>query len=139
MQVKDSLRQVGYGNKYKKQKTSITIVRGIKSQLKFFSNKIYKRGRHTALSVVTATQVWKALASECRKQATAPYIFKLRNYADLDGLAEELGAVHPDGKKGVLSLYRRAVAEPYGFLYCDLLAKDPNKIFHNKDFEPMEL
>ena len=70
-------------------------------------HQLYIRGRHNALSVITATQVWKALAPECRKQATALYIFKLRNYADLEGLAEELGAVHPDGKKGVLALYRR--------------------------------
>ena len=47
--------------------------------------------------------------------------------------------MHPDGKKGVLALYRQCVAEPYGFLYCDLLAKDLNKMFHNKDFEPIAL
>ena len=47
--------------------------------------------------------------------------------------------MHPDGKKGVLALSHRCVAEPYGFLYCDLLAKDPNKMFHNKEFEPLEL
>ena len=89
--------------------------------------------------MITSTQVWKALAPECRKHATALYILQLRNYADLDGLAEEIGAVHPDGKKGVLALYRRCVAEPYGLLYCDLLAKDPNKMFHNKDFEPLAI
>ena len=102
-------------------------------------HQLYIRGRHNALSVITATQVWKALAPECRKQATALYIFKLRNYADLEGLAEELGAVHPDGKKGVLALYRQCTAEAYGFLYCDLLAKDPSKMFYNKDFEPLGL
>ena len=102
-------------------------------------HQLYIRGRHNALSVITATQVWKALAPECRKQATALCIFKLRNAADLDGLAEELGAVHPDGKKGVLALYRQCVAEPYGFLYCDLLAKDANRMFYQKDFEPLAL
>ena len=102
-------------------------------------HQLYIRGRHNALGVITATQVWKALAPECRKQATALYILKLRNAADLDGLAEELVAVHPDGKKGVLSLYRQCVAEPYGSLYCDLLAEDASKMFHNKDFEPIAL
>ena len=67
------------------------------------------------------------------------YLFKIRNHGDLDGLAEELGAVHKDGKKGVLALYHQCVAEPYGFLYCDLLAKDVNKMFHNKDFEPLTI
>ena len=91
------------------------------------------------MGVITATQVWEALAPERSKQATALYVFKLRSYAALDGLAEELGAVHPQGKKGVLAFYRRCVAESYGFLYCDLLAKDPNKMFHNKDFEPLAI
>ena len=60
-------------------------------------------------------------------------------YADLDGLAEELGAIHPDGKKGVMALYRMATSEPYGFLYCDLMAKDPFQIFHDKNFQPLGL
>jgi len=100
-------------------------------------HQLYIRGRHNAISVITATQVWKALAPECRKQATGLYIFRLRNYADLDGLIEELAAIHPEGKKGVLALYRQATAEPYGFLYCDLMSKDPTQVFHNKDFEPI--
>ena len=102
-------------------------------------HQLYIRSRHNAISVVTATQVWKTLASECRKQAAALYIFRLRNYAGLDGLAEELGAVHPNGKKVVMALYRIATSEPYGCPYCDLMAKDPFQIFHDKDFEPLGL
>ena len=44
-----------------------------------------------------------------------------------------------DEKKGVLALYRQCVAERYGFPYCDLLAKDPNKMFLKENFEPLEL
>ncbi len=78
-----------------------------------------------------------ALAPECRKQATAVYCFRLRNPADLDGLVEELAAVHTRGKKGILDLYHRAVTEPYGFLYADLMQKDPSEMFKNKRFEPL--
>ena len=40
------------------------------------------------------------------------------------------------GKKRALELYRRAIAEPHGFLYCDLTASDPDKVFH-ANWEPM--
>ena len=44
-----------------------------------------------------------------------------------------------DGKKGILDLYHRAVTEPYGFLYADLMQKDPAEMFKNKRFEPLGL
>ena len=53
-------------------------------------------------------------------------------------MLEEVSAVHPRGKKGALELYRRAIAEPHGFLYCDLTASDPDKVFHSK-WEPLSV
>ena len=38
-----------------------------------------------------------------------------------------------------MALYRMATSEPYGFLYCDLMAKDPFQIFHDKNFQPLGL
>ena len=102
-------------------------------------HQLFIRGRWSSISTLVSTQVWRALAPECRKQATAVYCFRLRNSADLDGLVEELAAVHPRGKKGILDLYHRAVTEPYGFLYADLMQKDPAEMFKNKRFEPLGL
>ena len=73
--------------------------------------------------------MWITLAPECRKQATAVYCLRLRNQADLDGLVEELAAVHPKGKKGILELYRRATSEQFGFPYGDLMQRDPDLMF----------
>ena len=102
-------------------------------------HQLFIRGRWSSISTLVSTQVWRALAPECRKQATAVYCFRLRNSADLDGLVEELAAVHPRGKKGILDLYHRAITEPYGFLYADLMQKDPAEMFKNKRFEPLGL
>ena len=95
------------------------------------------RGRWASISTLVSTQVWRALAPECRKQATAVYCFRLRNQADLDGLVEELAAVHPKGKKGILELYRRATSEQFGFLYCDLMQRDPDLMFKDKQFRSL--
>lgn len=99
--------------------------------------KIYIRGRHIGISVLTLTQVWKALCPTCCKNALSVYIFKLRNQAELDSVLEEVSAV-AGGKKRALELYRRAIAEPHGFLYCNLTSSDPDKVFHSK-WEPMSV
>ena len=65
------------------------------------------------------------------------YCFRLRNSADLDGLVEELAAVHPKGKKGILELYRRPTSEQFGFLYCDLMQRDPDLMFKDQHFRPL--
>ena len=95
------------------------------------------RGRWASISTLVSTQVWRALAPECRKQATAVYGFRLRNSADLDGLVEELAAVHPKGETGILELYRRATSGQFGFLYCDLMQRDPGLMFKDKSFRPL--
>ena len=64
---------------------------------------------------------------------------QLRNQSDLDGLVEELGAIHPRGKKGILDMYHRATSVPFGFLYCNLMEKDPARMFMDKEFQPLGL
>ena len=102
-----------------------------------YMHHLFIRGRWASISTLVSTQVWRALAPECRKQATAAYCFRLRNSADLDGLVEELAPVHPEGKKGILELYRRATSEQFGFLYCDLMQRGPNLMFKDKQFRPL--
>ena len=54
---------------------------------------LYTRGRHAFLSTITATQVLVALSPVIRKNATEMYIYKLRNYRDLESVIEELSAL----------------------------------------------
>jgi hypothetical protein len=49
---------------------------------------LYTRGRHSFISTITATQVLVALSPIIRKNATEIYVYKLRNYKDLESLLE---------------------------------------------------
>ena len=89
---------------------------------------LYTRGRHAFISTITATQVLVALSPVIRKNATELYVYKLRNYRDLESLIEELSALAP--KKVLLEMYNLATSEPYSFWYINLMAKDVNKMFH---------
>ena len=88
---------------------------------------LYTRGRHAFISTITATQVLVALSPVIRKNATEMYIYKLRNYRDLESLIEELAALAP--KKIILQMYNTATEEHYSFWYINLMAKDINKMF----------
>ena len=45
-------------------------------------------------------------------------------------LCEELSGVYPGGKKTIEAIYRAAVGEqPYSFLFCNLMAKEPENTF----------
>ena len=90
-------------------------------------HQLYIRGRHSMISTITATQVYKVISPIVRKNVTDLIIFKLRNYADLEGIVEELGAL--TDKKILHNIYKQATAEPYAFLYVNLTAKDINKMF----------
>ena len=45
------------------------------------------------ISIITATQIYKVISPIVRKNVTDLIIFKLRNYADLEGIVEELAAL----------------------------------------------
>jgi hypothetical protein len=89
---------------------------------------LYIRGRHTFISTITATQVFNALSPIIRKNITELYVYRLRNYRDLESLIEELSALYP--KKTLLELYNIATSEPHSFLYINLVAKDKNDMFY---------
>ena len=93
-------------------------------------HSLYTRGRHSAISVITATQVCNALHPIIRKNATDLYIYRLRNYRDLESLVEELSALAP--KKTLLEIYNLATEEPYSFLYVNLMQNNINKMFYIK-------
>ena len=93
-------------------------------------HQLYIRGRHYMISTITSTQVYKAISNVVRKNMTHLFIYRLRNYSDLEAIVEELGAVYD--KKTLLQIYHEAVAEPYSFLYVNLMAKDRSKMFMSK-------
>ena len=79
------------------------------------------------ISTITATQVYKVISPIVRKNVTDLIIFKLRNYADLEGIVEELGALID--KKILHNIYQQATEQPYAFLYVNLTAKNINDMF----------
>ena len=57
-------------------------------------HQLYIRGRHYMISTITSTQVYKAISNVIRKNMTHLFIYRLRNYSDLEGIVEELSAVY---------------------------------------------
>ena len=95
-----------------------------KSQL---LHQLYIRGRHYMISTITSTQVYKAISNIIRKNMTHLFIYRLRNYSDLENIVDELSAVYD--KKTLLQIYHEAVSEDYSFLYVNLISKDKRKMF----------
>jgi len=92
-------------------------------------HSLYTRGRHNSISTITATQKFTALSPIIRVNATQLFVYRLRNYRDLETFLEELGALMKDKKK-LLEIYTLATEQPYSFLYVNLLAKTVNNMFY---------
>ena len=74
-----------------------------------------------------ATQKFTSLHPIIRVNASELYVFRLRNYQDLECFINEVSALID--KKSLLEMYRLATHEAYSFLYCKLTSKDINKTF----------
>ena len=95
-----------------------------KSQL---LHALFTRGRHSGISTIVSTQKFTALHPIIRVNATELYVFRLRNYRDLEAFVEEVSALID--KKSLMEIYNLATAEAYSFLYVKLTAKKKNDIF----------
>ena len=93
-------------------------------------HSLYTRGRHLMISTITSTQVFNALSPIIRKNITQLYVYKLRNYKDLETVLEELSAL--TDKKTLLEMYNMATKEPYSFWYINLIAKKVEDMFFCK-------
>ena len=82
------------------------------------------------ISTITATQVFNALSPIIRKNITQLYVYKLRNYRDLEAVLEELSALID--KKTLLDMYNMATTEPDSFWYINLIAKHVSDMFFIK-------
>jgi hypothetical protein len=90
-------------------------------------HQLYIRGRHYMISTITSTQVYKQISPIVRKNMTHLFIYRLRNYGDLEAIIEEMSAIYD--KKTLLHMYHEAISEPYSFLYINLMQKDKSKMF----------
>jgi len=88
---------------------------------------LFTRGRHSQISTIVATQKFTALHPIIRVNASELFVFRLRNYQDLECFINEVSALVD--KKSLLEMYNLATAEAYSFLYCKLTSKDKNRIF----------
>ena len=79
------------------------------------------------ISTITATQKFSAIHPIIRVNATSLFVYRLRNYRDLETFIEEVSAVAD--KKTLLDLYNMATSEPFSFLYVNLVAKNKNVMF----------
>jgi hypothetical protein len=100
-------------------------------------HSLYTRGRHNFISTITSTQVFTMLSPIIRKNATALYVYRLRNYKDLESLLEELSALYD--KKTLMQLYETATSEPHSFWYINLMAKNKNDMFYMNYSRKLEI
>ena len=89
---------------------------------------LYTRGRHQMVSTITATQKFSAIHPIIRVNASELYVYRLRNYKDLETFIEEVSAVAD--KKTLMELYNLATSEPFSFLYVKLTAKSKKDMFY---------
>jgi hypothetical protein len=96
-------------------------------------HSLFTRGRHSMISTIVATQKFSAIHPIIRTNATELYVYRLRNYKDLESFIEELSALYD--KKTLLKLYERATDAPYSFLYVKLSAKTKGEMLF---YEPQQ-
>ena len=102
-------------------------------------NQLFVRGRHNSISTITATQKFNALSPLIRVNASELYVYRLRNYKDLETFVEEVSAIVSGDKKLILEIYNMATAEPFSFLFVNLRSKDKDNIFHIRFDKRIEL
>ncbi len=83
---------------------------------------MFTRGRHSQISTIVSTQQFTAIHPIIRVNASELYVFRLRNYSDLQTFLDELGVVCAN-KQTRLEMYKEATNEPFSFLDCRLTQK----------------
>ena len=90
-------------------------------------HSLFTRGRHSCISTFIATQKFNALATIIRVNADSLYVFRLRNYQDLNTFLEEVSPLLH--KKTLLQMYKKATDIDFGFLTVKLTSRDKTKMF----------
>ena len=93
-------------------------------------DQIFIRGRHSHLSILISTQVYKSLNKNTRSLNTnAITIFEGTKYSDLEAIAEEHSTIYP--KDTILMLFKKHLQNKHDFITIDythdkVLFKDKN-------------
>ena len=90
---------------------------------------LFTRGRHNAISVILSTQKYNVLAPIIRLNASALFVFRLKNMNEVNAFLEENSALV--NKQQLYEMYQLAINDaPYSFLYINTNAKDANNMFY---------
>ena len=90
---------------------------------------LFTRGRHNAMSVILSTQKYNVLAPIIRLNASALFVFRLKNMNEVNAFLEENSALVD--KKTLYEMYQQAVNyKPYSFFYINTNAKDVANMFY---------
>ena len=90
---------------------------------------LFTRGRHNATSCILSTQKYNVLALIIRLNASALFIFRLKNMNEVNSFLEENSALVD--KRTLYDMYQQAVNfAPYSFFYINTNAKDVNNMFY---------
>lgn len=93
-------------------------------------DQIYIRGRHSHISIIISTQVYKSLNKNTRSLNTnAITIFEGTKYSDLDAIAEEHSTIYP--KSSILNMFQNHLKQKHDCISIDythdkVLFKDKN-------------
>jgi hypothetical protein len=85
------------------------------------------RGRHANVTCIYVTQKYRGLGTEIRVNQNALMYFAQRSKFDLDAFLEEMGGLVP--REQLYKMYIKATQKDHGFLYVDLMQRDPGKMF----------
>ena len=92
---------------------------------------LFTRGRHNAISCILSTQKYNVLSPIIRLNASALFIFRLKNMNEVNAFFEENSALVD--KSTLYEMYQRAVNfAPYSFFYINTNAKDVSNMFFIK-------
>ena len=87
------------------------------------------RGRHGFVTCFYMTQKYRALGTEIRTNFNALMFFRQRSRFDLGAFLEENSAIIP--KEQLYQMYVKATGRDHGFLYCDLMQSNPDRMFYS--------
>ena len=88
-------------------------------------NAIFLRGRHMGVSCILMTQRLRLLDVSLRVNSNALFVFRLRNYKDLEAILEEFSAML--NKKQLQEVYEHCTVDRFSFMYMSLNDTDPQK------------
>ena len=89
---------------------------------------LFTRGRQNAISCILSTQKYNVLAPIIRLNASALFIFRLKNMNEVNAFLEENSALVD--KSTLYEMYQKAVTfAPYSFFYINTNAKDVSNMF----------